>query len=104
MRYGMGGFKSRDDTLGLRQGAEGGNSFVVRGKLVFDTARIPKIAVLRADRGVIEPGRNGMGELDLAVVIGEKKCFRPLQNAQPAALKARCMFPGKNSFAAGFDA
>src|ERR1044071_6141214 len=104
MRQGMRGFKSRDDTLGLRESAKGGQRFLVRGIIICNAAGIAEIAVLRANRGVVEPGGHRMSELDLAVRVGEEKRLRALKNAQPAALKTRGMFAWANAFTSGFDA
>src|SRR5437588_490217 len=45
-----------------------------------------------------------MGQLDLAVFVREQKCFRALENTEPAALETRGVFPGADAFAACFDA
>src|SRR5437763_16164820 len=45
-----------------------------------------------------------MGQLDLAVLIREQKCFRALEDTEPAALETRGVFPSADAFAAGFDA
>src|SRR5215471_4660372 len=57
-----------------------------------------------ADRGVIEPGRNRMGQFDLAFFVREEKSLRALQNTESPALKTRGVLSGANSFATGFDA
>src|SRR5438045_9311607 len=44
-----------------------------------------------------------MGQLDLAVFVREQKCFRALEDTEPAALETRGVFPGADAFAAGFD-
>src|SRR4030095_29124 len=57
-----------------------------------------------ADRGIIEPGRDGMSQLDLAFFVGEQKSFRALQNTEPSTLKTRGVLSGANSLTTGLDA
>src|SRR5437764_13802935 len=59
--------------------------------------------MLGTDRGVIEPRGNRVGQLDLAILVREQKCFCSLKDTQPSSLKSRRVFAGSNSFAAGFD-
>src|SRR2546428_13040154 len=44
-----------------------------------------------------------MGQLDLALFIGEQKSFRPLQNAEAPALKTGGVFSAANAFATSFN-
>src|SRR6202035_1979284 len=60
--------------------------------------------MFRADGGVIEPGRNRMGQFNLAFVVGEQESLRSLEHAKASALKTRRMFAAANPFTAGFDA
>src|SRR5438477_4952804 len=57
-----------------------------------------------ADGGVIEPGRDGMGEFDLAFFVGQQKSFRSLEHTKPSALKPRGVFATSNAFATRLDA
>src|SRR6266853_4673921 len=44
-----------------------------------------------------------MGQLNLALFVGEQKSFRPLQDAEAPALKTGGMFSAANAFATSFD-
>src|SRR5206468_804954 len=44
-----------------------------------------------------------MGQLDLALFVGEQKSFRPLQNAEAPALKTGGVFSAANAFATSFN-
>src|SRR5438105_14606713 len=59
--------------------------------------------MLGTDRGVIEPRGNRVGQLDLAILVREQKCFCSLKNTQSSSLKSRRVFPGSNSLATRFD-
>src|SRR2546423_13152233 len=104
MSDGVRRFECGNDPLSLRQRLECAECFVVGRVNVFDALLVAQITVLGPDRGVIEPGGNGMRQLDLAVFIREHKSFCSLKNAETAALKAGRVFSGPDSFAAGFDA
>src|SRR5438105_14253737 len=44
-----------------------------------------------------------MGQLDLALFVGEQKSFGPLQDAEAPALKTGGMFSAANTFATSFN-
>src|SRR5204862_361966 len=44
-----------------------------------------------------------MGQLDLALFVGEQKSLRPLQDAETPALKTGGMFSAANAFATSFN-
>src|SRR4051794_27160037 len=44
-----------------------------------------------------------MRQLNLTVFVRQDESLRALENAEPSALKTRCMFSGEDSFAARFD-
>ena len=77
--------------------------FIVGRKIVCHPADLAQITVFGTDRSVIEPGGNGMGQLDLAIFVREQKGSRSLKNSEPSSLESCCMFAGANSFAARFD-
>src|SRR5205807_6403520 len=77
--------------------------FIVGRKIIFHATDLAQITVLGTDCGVIEPRGNRMGQLNLAILIREQKCFCSLKNTQPSSLKSRRVFAGSNSFATGFD-
>ena len=60
--------------------------------------------MLRADRGVIESGGNGVRQLDVAVEILQHIGARALEHARRAAGKPRRVTSRRERFAAGFDA
>ena len=59
--------------------------------------------MLGADGGVVEPGGNGMGEFDLAVVVGEQPGFRALEDAEFPALETRGVALRDDPVTAGLD-
>lgn len=101
---GVGAFEGGDDAFGVGEFAEGGEGFVVGGVDVFGAANVLEVGVLRADGGVVESGADGVGEFDLAVVIGEEPGFGALEDAEFSALEAGGVFFGFDAFASGFDA
>src|SRR5260370_30896757 len=60
--------------------------------------------MFRADRSVIEAGRNRMGQLDLPFFVREQKSLCALQHAEPAALEPRRVLAAPNSFTTCFNA
>ena len=85
-------FQSRNNSLCLRQQLETGERFFVGSVIVLNTPKIAQIAVLRTNRGIIESGRNRMGQLDLAVGICQNECFCALQHAEPTPLETCGVF------------
>ena len=70
---------------------------------VFDAADILEISVFRSDSGIIETGRDRMGQLDLTVGIGEQPGLCALQDTELAALESCGMTLGHDAITAGFD-
>ena len=103
MRDGVGGFEGRDDAFDFGESAEAGEGFVVGGVVVVDAAGVAVVAVFWANCGVVESGGDGVGELDLAVGVGEEPSFGALQHAELAALEARGVAASHDAVAAGFD-
>ena len=66
-------------------------------------ARITKEAVFWTDRRIIESGRNGMSQLDLSILVGQKPCLCSLQNAEFPPLEPCRMLAADDSFAACLD-
>jgi hypothetical protein len=102
--HGVGAFEGGDDAFGVGKFAEGGERFVVGGVGVFGAANVLKVGVLGADGGVVESGTHRVGELDLAVVVGEEPGFGALEDAEFTALEAGGVALGDDSVASGFDA
>ena len=101
---GVGGFERRDDALGARQAAGGGQRFGVAGGDVLGAVAIVQPGVLGADHGVIEAGGDGVRERDLAVVVLQQVAVGAVQDAGSAAAKARGVLAERVAAAAGFDA
>jgi len=87
MRDGVGSFEGGDDAFDFGETAEGGEGFVVGGVVVVDAAGVAVVAVLGSDGGVVEAGGDGVGELDLAVGIGEEPGFGALEDSEFPAWK-----------------
>src|SRR4051812_4959136 len=104
MSNGMGCFQRGNNALGLGKSLESGERFVVGGVNVFDPFFVAQVTVLGADSGVIKASRDGVRELDLSIFVCEDECLGALENAKPAALKARGVFAGANPLAASFHA
>ena len=76
----------------------------VRDVRVGRAAVLAQPRVLRADRGVVEAGGNGMRQLDVAVGVLQDPGARALQHAGRAA-REPCGVPARpDRFPAGFDA
>ncbi|MNJ81314.1 hypothetical protein D3C77_800570 [compost metagenome] len=56
----MGALQRRDDAFHARQGHERVEAFLIGRGLIVHPAEILQIAVLRADTGVVQPGRDGV--------------------------------------------
>ena len=94
----VGGLQSRDDALHPGDLLEGGERFVIGRVNVFALMRIGEPGVLRADRRVIETGRNGVSQLDLSICIGEQPGLRALQDAELAAGESCRVATGLDAF------
>ena len=60
--------------------------------------------VLGADRRVVEPGRDRVRQLDVAVLVLQHEGARALQDAGAAAGEPRRVAPARDLLAAGLDA
>ena len=65
----MTGLQSRNDSFQVGQIVEGLQGFLIGGDDVVYPLEILQLGMLRADAGVIEPGRDGVGVHNLTVVI-----------------------------------
>ena len=104
MGDGMGGFEGGDDAFHFGQRAEGREGFGVGGVVVIDAAGIAVVAVLGPDGGVVEAGGDGVGELDLAVGVGEEPGFGALEDSEFAALETCGVAASHDAVTSGFDA
>ena len=102
--HGMRGFERRNDAFRAAQRDGGIDGSLSQQAQYSARAAIVQPGVLGTDGGVIEPGRNGMGERDLAVVVLQQIAARAVQHAGRAAGEARGMFAQFVAAAAGFDA
>ena len=75
----------RDDPLGAREPLEGVERLLVGAGDVLGPARVAQERVLGADAGVVEPGRDRVRVGDLAVLVGEDRRARAVQDAGAAA-------------------
>ena len=100
----MGAFQRGQDAFGVGEFLEGGKGFVVGGVGVFDATDVLEIGVFRADGGVVESSGNRVGELDLAVVIGEQPGLGALKDAKLAALETGSVLFRKDAETTGLDA
>src|SRR5439155_9458801 len=78
-----------DDPLGLREATEGGERFLISRGQILDAAGVAEERVLRPDAGVVEPRGDRVRVDDLAVLIGEQRGARAVQDARPAGAEAR---------------
>src|ERR1700733_11301246 len=64
--------------------------------------------MLRAHRGIIEPGRHALGFADLSILVLQQVSFGPVQNSRRATARAagesRGMAKRARPFSSGFDA
>src|SRR5450756_2565144 len=68
-RYGVSAFECRDDAFGTGEGHSGLEGVGVGAGGVGGAAGVVEHGVFGADGGVVETGRDGVGEGDLAGVI-----------------------------------
>ena len=81
----MRGFQRRDDAFQSRQQLKRRQRFLIgRGK-IGHAAGLVQPGMLRPDAGIIQPRRNRMRVLDLAVVVHQKIRAVAVQHAGPAA-------------------
>ena len=71
---------------------------------VFGAADLAQPGVLGPDRRVVEPGRDRVGQLDVAVVVLQHVAARALQHAGAAAGEARRVLARRDAAPAGLDA
>ncbi len=100
---GVGGFEGGDDAFELGEAEEGVEGIGVGGVGVFRAVLVTEPGVFGADGGVVESSRDGVGELDLAVIVLEEVGAGALEDAERAALEAGGVLFGEDAFAAGFD-
>ena len=88
------GLERGNDAFHAREELERLQRLVVGGVGVFHAADVVQIGVLGADGGVVETCGNGVGQLDLAVGVGEQPGLGALQHAELAALEPCGVFAG----------
>ena len=71
------------------EAVEGGERFVVGAGDVLGAAGVAQKRVLRADAGVVEAGGDRVRVEDLAVVVGEQRRARAVQDARAAGAERR---------------
>ena len=85
----VGGLERGDDPLRLGQPAEGVERLVVGRRAVLDAARVAQLGMLRPDARVVESGRDRVRVDDLAVLVGEQRGARAVEDARSARAEAR---------------
>ncbi len=93
----------RNDAFQPRQQLKRRERFVVGGGQIIDPAGLVQPGMLRTDAGIIEPRRNRMRVLDLAVIVHQQIGAVAMQHAGPAAGDRGRMQLGE-AMARGFDA
>ena len=91
LRDGMGALKSRKNAFGAGETDDRIESGCVGMGKVLGPAGVVKGCMLGSDGGVIEAGRDGMRERDLAVFILQNVGEGSLQDSWSAALETRCV-------------
>ena len=94
----------RQNPLEPRELLKGLQRVFVRHVRVLGAAERAEPRVLGADRGVVEPRRDRMRELDVPVLVLQDERARSLQHAGAPAGEARRVAPAGDLVAAGFDA
>ena len=97
-------FEGGDDALPTRKFGESVERFVVGGVVVFHAAQLAQVSVLGAYGGVVQPGADAVGELDLPILIREQPRLGALSNAELSALKPRRVLAVDDAASACFDA
>ena len=69
----MRGLEGRDDALGAREVAEGGERLGVGRAHVLHPADVPKVRMLRPDTGIVEAGGDRVRVRDLPVLVREDR-------------------------------
>src|SRR5262245_11335019 len=92
------------DALGRAALAERGERLVVAGGDVLDAADRLQERMLRPHARVVEPGRDGMGLLDLAVLVVEQYRIGAVQHARLAVTQGRRVLAERAAAASGLDA
>src|SRR5258706_1122604 len=82
---GMGGFKRRNNAFGAGQLLGRCQRLGVARRSVFGALTVVQPGVLRTDGGVIQAGRNGVRQRDLAIGILKHIAVGAMQNAGGAA-------------------
>src|SRR6266404_1266308 len=92
-------FERRNDSLQFGAKLESFESFGITRSDVFGAPIVVEKRVLRADRGVIEAGRDRMRRCDLTVRVLKYVRHRALQNPDPAAAAVRARMKSRGVFA-----
>ena len=98
------GLQRRQDAFAARQLLKRVERLGIRGVRVLGSAAGAEPRVFGAHRCVVETGRHGVRQLDIAVIVLEDERPRPLQDARAAAGEARRMAPWRDALAASLDA
>lgn len=72
IRQGVGSLEGRDDPFGPGKEVEGFECLIVADRYIPSPTRVPEVRMFRADPGIIQPRRHGMGGCDLPIPILKK--------------------------------
>ncbi len=100
----MRGLERWQDPFDPCQKLKGLQRVLVSNPRVLGAARVVQPRVLGADRGVIQPCRNRMRQLDVAIGVLEDVAARALEHARCTAGEARSVPTRLDPVTAGFDA
>ena len=93
--HGVARFQGGEDAFELGEGVIGLERLGVGDALVADPAAVFPVAVLGADAGVVEPGRDRVDVLGLAVVVLEDVAEAAVEDAGLALRQARRVLAGR---------
>src|SRR5207302_10812492 len=97
------GFKSWDDALATAQFVKCVERFVVGHRDIFGAPAVLEPRVLRADAGVVEPGRDRMRCGDLPVRVLKKVSAVAVQHPGFASAQRRRVLAARQAFARSLD-
>src|SRR5690348_9992390 len=95
----MGRFEGADDPLGAGEAGEGVERLGVGRADIARAADLLEPGMFRADRWIIEPGRDRPGVVDLAVLVLEHEGLGAVEDAAPAAQQGRAVIAADEALA-----
>ena len=99
----VGGFEGAENSLLLRQRAEGGERLGIGGTDIFGPPAVLEVRMLGADRGIIEARRDRPALGDLAILVLEDIGLGAVEDAWAAAQQGRTMLGTVEALARGLN-